>query len=146
MKRKLLLLLIFFVIMSGCSSDYPTRTGTYKSVPFGTIKMEIKHLFSGLKGYYCGSRLTIYADSSFIYKRTPYISKGRWYRDRDSLVLVFNECLYINDRIRLLYQKYHIPDYTGEARKYLVRKDYLIRYGPLKGKRDFVEKLDLMGP
>ncbi len=87
----------------------------------------------------------INADSSFIYKRNPYIFHGIWYRDQDSLVLVIRECNYINDSIRLLFQKYNLPNYKDQLRKYLVRKNYFIRYLPLKEKGKIVEKLEYVG-
>jgi len=131
---------------TGCASYYPTRVGTYKSVPLGKIEMEFKYFFSGLKGYCCGSKLVINVDSSFIYERFPFISSGTWHRDQDSLILVFKEFKWINDSLIRKFPKDKMPVFHNEPRKYLVRENYFIRYISISNNKEIVEKLEFNAP
>jgi hypothetical protein len=146
MKDKILIFLILFLLCNGCNSHNPIKIGMYKSVPFGRVEMGLKYLIYGLRGYYCGSKLIIKADSSFIYERSPYISSGIWYREQDSVVLVFKDCNYINDSIKFIYQKYNISPYNDKARKYFVGKHYLYREKKFKNNENVYEKLEFNAP
>jgi hypothetical protein len=135
--------LLFILLLAGCTEHHPVVTGTYKSVPYGRVRATYEHFFGSLSGFWCGTRVIINPDSTFLYRRDPWLARGTWRRDGDSLVLRFTGCHYTSDSIRDKFKMYYIRPYADTARKYYIGKDYLLHYIRLPNGKKIIEKLKI---
>jgi hypothetical protein len=143
---KYIKILLLFLLIISCSTDYKVKTGYYVSKPYGRIESLFKVNFCGNQGYLCGSRLILYPDSTFIYERSPFTSSGTWFQDKDSLALRFYGYSLMNDSLKSRYPKDKIPVFNSDPRRFKVEKGYLFRKIKLKDNKYIIEKLIYKAP
>jgi len=141
MKGKFGFIVIFFLFISCSSADTVPKAGIYCSRPYSKIETQLRLVFCGYKGFFCGSRLLLRNDSSFIYKRLPFTASGIWRRDHDSLVLIFKNYHWLNDSLKSYFPKDKMPVFQSKPVRYKINRDFLYREVKTRNGQYFMEKL-----